>query len=118
MQGLPPLQPRTERRRMVWAHTGRLLSDMAKQAFSIADIEGPWVEPQFASSLIDRCRSGWNTPVGELTNELLATYLRQKIATRLIVPEARRRIAERCVDGTELYEEELAEALRFATGEG
>ena len=85
-------------------------------SLSIADVEGPWVEQKFESGLIDRCRSGWNTPVAKLPNELLATYLRQKIALRLVVPEARRRIAENFVDGTELYEEELAEAIKSATG--
>jgi hypothetical protein len=57
-------------------------------------------------------------PVGELTNELLSTYLRQKVALRLIVPEARRRLADGFIDGTELYDEELADALQSATEAG
>jgi hypothetical protein len=52
-----------------------------------------------------------------LTNELLATYLRQKIALSLVVPEARKRIAAKFVDDTELYDEELENALKSATGE-
>jgi hypothetical protein len=51
----------------------------------------------------------------ELTNDLLATYLRQKIALSLVVPEARKRIAAGFVDDTELYDDELAEALKEAT---
>lgn len=84
---------------------------------TVADVEGPWVDPNFDSGLIERCKRGWNTPVGELTNELLATYLRQKIALSLVVPEARRRIAANFVDDTEMYDEELENALKAATGE-
>jgi hypothetical protein len=82
---------------------------------TVADVEGPWVEPDFDSGLIDRCRRGWNTPVGELTNVLLATYLRQKIALSIVVPEARKRVAADFTDGTEQYDEELENALKSAT---
>ena len=70
----------------------------------------------FDSGLIARCERGWNTPVGELTNELLATYLRQKIALSLVVAEARKRIDAKFVDDTEMYDEELENALKSATG--
>ena len=83
---------------------------------TVADVEGPWVTPNFESSLIERCRRGWDTPIVELTNELLATYLRQKIALSLVVPEARRRVAAGYLDDTELYDQELQDALRAATG--
>lgn len=88
-----------------------------KQAVTVADIEGPWIDPKFESALIERCKRGWNTPVAELTNEVLATYLREKIALSLVVPEARRRVAAKFVDGTELYDEELENALKSANGE-
>ena len=88
-----------------------------EQAVTIADIEGPWVEQRFESGLIERCKRGWETPVSQLTSDLLATYLRQKIGLALVVPEIRERLARGHVDGTELYDEELAEALRSATGE-
>jgi len=84
---------------------------------TVADVEGPWADPDFDSGLIDRCRRGWNTPVAELTNELLATYLRQKIALSLVVPEAEKRIADNYVDDTEMYDEELVNALKSAKGE-
>jgi hypothetical protein len=35
----------------------------------------------------------------------------------LVVPEARKRIAAKSVDDTELYDEELENALKSATGE-
>jgi hypothetical protein len=88
-----------------------------KQLATVADVEGPWVDPNFDSSLTDRCKRGWTTPVAKLTNELLATYLRQKIALRLVVPEARKRLADNFVDDTELYDEELENALKSVTGE-
>lgn len=72
---------------------------------------------RFESGLIERCQRGWNTPVAELSNEQLATYLRQKIALSLVVPEARARTAARVADGTELYDGELENALKVA-GQG
>lgn len=84
---------------------------------TVADIEGSWVDQRFGSGLIDRCRRGWNTPVAELTSEVLATYLRQRIALSITVPEARRRIAVGFTDDSELYPDELANALSSATGE-
>jgi hypothetical protein len=86
----------------------------SKQFTSVADVAGPWVDPNFDSGLIRRCKRGWNTPVAELTNELLSTYLRQKIALTLVVPEAKRRIDAKFVDDTEMYDEELENALKLA----
>ena len=88
-----------------------------KQPATVADVEGQWVDSSFESGLIERCKRGWNIPVGELSNELLATYLRQKVALSLVVPEAQKRIAESFADGSELYVEELVNALKLATGE-
>lgn len=81
---------------------------------SVASIEGPWVDSKFDSGLINRCRLDWNTPVTELTNEVLATYLRQRIALLLTVPEAEQRIARNYIDHTEMYDKELADALDSA----
>ncbi|MBL7952642.1 MAG: hypothetical protein JNM62_13090 [Flavobacteriales bacterium] len=85
-----------------------------KKPNTVADVEGPWVDANFDSGLIDRCRHGWNTPIAELTNNLLATYLRQKLALSLVVPEAQKRIASKFVDDTELYDDELKNALKSA----
>lgn len=68
-----------------------------QKGITVADVEGPWVPQGFESGLIERCRRGWNTPIGQLSNEQLATYLRQKIALSLLVSEARSRIAARVV---------------------
>jgi len=88
-----------------------------KQPTTVADIEGPWVNPNYESGLIDRCRRGWNTPVTQLTNNLLSTYLRQKFALPLIIPEAQKRVASNFVDDTELYDDELKNALKSAIRE-
>jgi len=78
---------------------------------SIADFLGPWSEPNFDSGLVDRCRQNWNVPISELSDEALATFLRQKIALQILVPEAKRRIETGASDGTEIYEGELREAI-------
>ena len=80
----------------------------------VADVEGPWVDPNFDSGLIQRCRDYWSVPVAELPNEIVATYLRQRIALQILVPEARRRIEAGYDDDSEMYDGELPEALRGA----
>jgi CDI immunity proteins len=81
---------------------------------SIADIMGPWVDPEFESGLIARCKNAWNKPLRELTNEELATMLRQKIATEHILPIAKARITEGIDDDTEMFDGELQEAIERA----
>jgi hypothetical protein len=71
-----------------------------KQPITVADVEGPWVDCGFESGLIQRCKQGWNIPIVELSNEILATYLRQRIALSLVVPEARKRVALAWDDST------------------
>lgn len=89
---------------------------MASQvtARCVADVEGPWVEPDFDSSLLERCRENWLVPVAEMSSYALATFIRQRIALSLVVPEARRRLASDFIDGSELYDEELAVAVAEA----
>ncbi len=79
-----------------------------KPAPSAADVEGPWIDPDFDSGLIQRCKANWHTPISELTNEILATFLRQEIALSLVIPEARKRVTAGYIDDTELYEEQLS----------
>jgi hypothetical protein len=86
-----------------------------KPSQTVGDLEGPWVDPETVTGLIRRCRDHWNVPVRQLSNEILATYLRQKLGLRLTIPEAQRRLNEGFVDGTELYDEELAAAVKSAS---
>lgn len=78
---------------------------------SVADILGPWKEPEIESGLIQRVRANWSIPAGKLSNAVLATFVRQEICPYLIIAEAKRRIDSQFVDDTELYEGELAHAL-------
>ena len=52
----------------------------------------------------------------ELTNEALATFLRQRIALQLVVPEALKRLEAGFDDDSELFEGELANALSHVCG--
>lgn len=82
---------------------------------SVADIEGPWAEPELSSGLIQRCRDNWSKPVTQVTNHVLATFIRQKLALSIVVPEAEDRIKRGYIDETELYDEELEVAVDEAT---
>ena len=81
---------------------------------SIADIEGPWIEPELNSGLIRRCRDNWSKPVSEVTNHVLATFIRQKLGLSIVISEAKKRLKSNYVDGTELYDEELEVAVNEA----
>jgi hypothetical protein len=78
---------------------------------SLADIEGPWVDPDFDSGLIQRCKRAWTKPLDELTNEELATLLRQRIAVTHVLPVAQERLEAGINDDSELYDGELASAV-------
>lgn len=84
----------------------------------VAEFSGPWVEPDFNSSLIDRCRANWSVPVGQVSNYVLATFIRQRIALGLVMPEARRRLETGYVDDSELYDEELFLVVSEAPEQG
>jgi hypothetical protein len=79
---------------------------------SAADVDGPWIDmPGPETGLVLRCKKHWTIPIVELSNEMLATFLRQRIALALVIPEARKRIDAGFEDGSELYDGELAKAL-------
>ena len=70
-----------------------------------------WVEPELNSGLIQRCRDNWSKPVTQITNHVLATFIRQNFALSIVTPEAERRIKRGYIDGSELYDEELEVAV-------
>lgn len=82
---------------------------------SIADVLSPWRDPEFDSGLIERCKHAWTKPLKDLTNQELATLLRQRIAVAHLLPFARQRIADGIDDDTEWYEGELVRAIEHAT---
>lgn len=82
---------------------------------SVADAEGPWSGTNFQSGLMERCERYWFTPIGRVPVAALATYLRQRLALPLTIPEARRRIEAGLSEDEELYDGELAAALEQAS---
>jgi len=78
---------------------------------SVADTLGPWVDPDWDSGLVQRCRESWNVPIRELINEMLATFLRQDIATDLILEESILRLDAGYDDDSEMFDGELAEKV-------
>jgi hypothetical protein len=85
---------------------------------SVADIEGPWVQGEFESGLIMRCKRYWMVPVNELPDVMVVTYLSQRVAMPLMIEEARRRLASGRLDDTELYDGQLSKALEEAIAAG
>lgn len=84
------------------------------ETISVADILGPWVESEWDSGLIARCRAAWNKPLRDLSRQELATFLRQRIAVEDVLPIAQKRLADGIDDETELFEGELQEAIEYA----
>jgi len=77
----------------------------------VADFEGEWSQPDFESGLIERCRRYWATPIDELPDVMIATYLNQEFALAPMQNEARRRLDIGLCDDSELYEGQLRDAL-------
>lgn len=88
---------------------------MSDDTVSVADILGPWVEPNWDSSLIDRCKRAWSKPLQDLSREELATLLRQRIAGEHVLPVARQRVQNGIDDDTEMYDGELEAAIEHAS---
>jgi hypothetical protein len=97
--------------------TGPLGDDRMKSQ-CVADIEGAWIEQDFKSHLIESCKRYWNIPASELPNEMLAMFLRQRIALQLIIPEAQKWLDAGVDDGSEIYDGELADALANTAPKG
>jgi hypothetical protein len=77
----------------------------------VADFEGPWVDPNFESGLIQRVRGAWHKPLAQLTNQELATLLRQRIGVSYLLPIAVARFSSGYDDDTEIYDGELEAAI-------
>lgn len=86
---------------------------MITETISVADLLGPWVDPDWDSGLIERCRNAWSKPLRDLTNQELATLLRQRFAVEYILPIARKRVLNGFDDKTEIYDGELENAIEY-----
>ncbi len=89
---------------------------MSTESQTVAKVVGPWKEAGIETGLIRRCREAWDKPLESLSNEELATFLRQKIAVSHLVPVAKKRVAAHFEDGTEMYDDELSNAIAHAEG--
>jgi CDI immunity proteins len=87
-----------------------------EKSISVADILGPWIDPQWDSGLVNRCKNAWNKPLQSLTNEELATFLRQRFAVEHILPIAEKRLKDGVDDDSEMYEGELRAAIEYVGG--
>jgi len=88
---------------------------MAKNT-SVADILGAWVDTDWDSGLVNRCKEAWSKPIESLTNEELATLLRQRIAVDHILPIAEKRLKDGVDDDSEIYDGELKAAIEYVAG--
>lgn len=80
----------------------------------VAEIEGPWIDPEAPTGLIERCKRYWDVPLYQLPDIMVATFLQQGIAFQLMIDEAERRLASGRPDRSELYDGQLAQALKSA----
>ncbi len=88
---------------------------MSDNALCLADVLGPWQQPDWDSGLIEQCRLTWQTPFRELNSGQLAMLLRQGFAVSHLLPVAQSRIRDGIDDDTELYDGELQSAVDAAT---
>jgi hypothetical protein len=86
---------------------------MNSDTISVADLLGPWVEPEWDSGLIERCRNAWSKPLRDLTNQELATLMRQGFAVEQLLPMASQRVLDGFDDDTEIYDGELQSAIEY-----
>ena len=87
---------------------------MTTENISIADLLGPWLESDWKSGLVERCRNAWNKPLRDLSREELATLLRQHIAVEHLLPIAKQRLPSGVDDDSEMYDGELEPAIEYA----
>jgi hypothetical protein len=88
---------------------------MSNETLSLADVLGPWQQPDWDSGLIEQCRLAWSTPFRDLTDGQLAMLIRQDFAVTHLLPIARARLKAAKPDDTELYDGELQSTVDSAT---
>jgi hypothetical protein len=78
---------------------------------SLDELEGKLGPVEYNSGLVIRCHLAHSKPLACLSNEELATLIRQKIGLRYLVPLAKDRLQSKFEDSSELYEGELFDAV-------
>jgi hypothetical protein len=79
---------------------------------SLEELDGVWAEPDVQTGLILRCHAARKKPISNLTDLELATLLNQGIGVVHILPEAKNRITSAQPDDTEMFDGQLAEAIK------
>jgi hypothetical protein len=80
---------------------------------SVEKIVGRWTGSA-DTGLMQRCKEAWDKPLMELSDLMVATLLNQKIAVPRILIEAEYRLANTDRDDSELFENQLQEAVTRA----
>ncbi len=88
---------------------------MTANTSSLSDLIGPWVDSDWNTGLIERCKNAWSKPLRDLSREELATLLRQRIAVKHLLPIARKSLEDGIDDDTEMFDGELQEAIEYAS---
>jgi hypothetical protein len=88
--------------------------DDSTDNFSVADILGPWIQDDWDSGLVNRCREVWDKPIRNLSREELGLLLRQRIAVEHVLPIAKKRVRDGSNDDTEWYDGQLEDAIDHA----
>lgn len=80
-------------------------------SLSVSNLLGPWCGDS-PTGLMQRCREVWDTPLENLSDLMVATFLNQNIAVTQMLIEAKRRIKEQERDGSEYFEGQILEAMK------
>jgi len=78
---------------------------------TIAILVGPW-QGNAHTGLMQRCKAAWDTPLVNLDDLMVATFLNQDIAVAQVLAEARRRLKTQARDGSEYFDGQLLEATK------
>lgn len=80
---------------------------------SVESIVGPW-SGLADTGLTQRCKAAWTTPLRELSDLMVCTFLNQMVATPEILEEAEFRLETIARDDSELFDGQLQEAVAAA----
>lgn len=83
-------------------------------SLTLAQLLGPWQQPNFESGLIARCRNAWDKPLDSFSNLELVICLQQDLAVDHVIPVAKKRLQDAVDDDSEMFEGQLAEAVTDA----
>ncbi|ROM80243.1 hypothetical protein BK654_04945 [Pseudomonas brassicacearum] len=78
---------------------------------TVSSLLGPWCGDS-PTGLMQRCKEEWDTPLANLSDLMVATFLNQNIVVAHVLVEAKRRLEVQERDGTEYFEGQLLEAIK------